>query len=410
MPDKASQRPTSAPEPLSPHEVDYRLIVLVCAVSTLSQIVYSMLRVTISYRAVELGLPPIWVGIIAGTSAILPMLLAVKTGRFVDRGNDATMTWIGATVMLTTCLGLRFSRAQEMELLAFTALLGVGHMFMMVSLQMLSVRSARNDMSRETALGHYMVAAALGQGLGPFIVGWLGGAQRLPPTRMLFATAVVVGVLSLLFALRIRQPASADGSKKASATVMPIGDLLRTPGVPTLMVASVITVASQDLLVIYLPLLGAERGIDVAHIGMLLTVRSFFSVICRMFYPPMMRAVGRVPLTVITMMAGAVSLLLISLPMPLWAMYAAMVSIGFGLGVAATLSISNMVDAVPPSARGVALSLRITGNRLGQVSIPLLAGLAAAVAGTGAIFATMGLGLIASAITVQRVRGSKKTD
>ena len=93
------------------------------------------------------------------------------------------------------------------------------------------------------------------------------------------------------------------------------------------------------------------------------------------------------------------------MPVPLPALYAAMAAIGFGVGIAATLSISNMVDAVPPSARGVALSLRITGNRVGQVSIPVLAGLVATVTGAGGIFAIVALTLAASAASVQMVRG-----
>ena len=40
------------------------------------------------------------------------------------------------------------------------------------------------------------------------------------------------------------------------------------------LIASVVTVTAGDLLVIYLPLLGAERRIDASHIGNLLIVKS----------------------------------------------------------------------------------------------------------------------------------------
>lgn len=405
MQDSTEPRPGAAAAATAHNAFDHRLLAIVCAHALVCQIIYAMLRVTITYRAVELGLEAKWVGIIAGASAVLPMLLAVSTGRFVDRGNDALAARIGAAVVLFCCLGYRHFNNFASELLFFTAFLGVGHMLLMVSHQLLCVRVSANDESRETALGHYMVATALGQGLGPLMVGWLGGVQRIPPTRFLFGIAVVLGIVAVLMAYLIRQPEQSKQASVAKAGVVPVPQLLRTRGVPTLMLASIITVTAQDLIIIYLPLLGAERGIAVADVGALLMVRSACSVISRVFYPLMMRAAGRVPLTVGTMLVGAAAMVLLALPMPLVVMYAAMVAIGFGVGIAATLSISNMVDIVPPDARGVALSLRITGNRVGQVSIPVLAGMVAAVTGAGGIFGIVAFSLAASAASVQVVRG-----
>ena len=48
--------------------------------------------------------------------------------------------------------------------------------------------------------------------------------------------------------------------------------LLRVPGLFPILIASVVTVTAGDLLMIYLPLLGAERHIDASHIGFLLIV------------------------------------------------------------------------------------------------------------------------------------------
>jgi hypothetical protein len=51
---------------------------------------------------------------------------------------------------------------------------------------------------------------------------------------------------------------------------------------------------------------------------------------------------------------------------------------------------------VTAANRAAALSLRLTGNRLGQVLIPLAAGAAAGVAGTSSIFVITG-GLLGTA-------------
>lgn len=408
MQDKA-QDPRPTPSAAADyHAIDYRLLGLVCFHSVMSQVIYSMLRVTISYRVVEIGLSREWVGYIAGSSAILPMLLAVQVGRYVDRGNDIIALKAGAYLMAFACIGYRFSPSLSTELLIFTVVLGLGHLLLMVSHQVLCVGSAANDASRETALGHYMVAAAIGQGSGPLIVAALGGAQTLPPTRLLFATALVLGVASVLLAYSIRKRQASAKKSAAEAGLTSLPQLLRTPGLPTLMIASIVTVTAQDLIMIFMPLLGTERGIDVGHIGTLLMLRSFAAVVSRLFYPAMIRAIGRVPLTVTSMCVASGSLVVVAMPVPLPVLYVAMILAGFGLGIAATLSISNMIDIAPANARAVALSLRISGNRIGQVSFPVLAGLVAAATGAAGIFGILALGLVSSAVSVKMVRGADK--
>jgi hypothetical protein len=62
-------------------DTDYALLVPLLLSSFLVQTVTSLVRVTISYRAVELGLSIVWLGLIAATFAIFPILIAVRIGR-----------------------------------------------------------------------------------------------------------------------------------------------------------------------------------------------------------------------------------------------------------------------------------------------------------------------------------------
>jgi hypothetical protein len=66
-----------------------------------------------------------------------------------------------------------------------------------------------------------------------------------------------------------------------------------------------------------------------------------------------------------------------------------------------------MVDLAPVEARGTALSLRITGNRIGQVLVPLLASLIAVAAGTAGILLVIASTLAASGVAV-RTSGRKR--
>ena len=59
--------------------------------------------------------------------------------------------------------------------------------------------------------------------------------------------------------------------------------------------------------------------------------------------------------------------------------------IGLGLGAGQPLTMSWLAEATPPGLRGRAMSLRLTGNRLGQVLVPSVAGLLAAGAGAAGV-------------------------
>ena len=75
-----------------------------------------------------------------------------------------------------------------------------------------------------------------------------------------------------------------------------------------MVIAGVILVSASDIIVIYVPLLGAERHIDVHDIGLLLTVRAAASMVARLFYARMVAAFGRWPLMIASTLACGVDL------------------------------------------------------------------------------------------------------
>jgi MFS family permease len=391
-----SEEPKPSESPT--RDIDYGLLLPFVAHVVLLQTMILIVRVTTSYRALELGLPVFWLGVIAAGFAIIPVFSAVKLGRWIDRGYDAQAIRIGNVLILAACIGFWLWPSSALYLVGLSVLLGFGHLFCMAGHQMLMVR-AGGPLSRENVLGYYMIAAAIGQGAGPLVVGWIGGAASLPPTGTLFAISLGIAVVGLVVAFIIRKAAVAAGSGKDTALV-PIRALLHTRGLPAIFVASVVTVTALDLLVIYMPALGAERQIDATNIGLLLTVRSAASLVSRVFYSRLIFAVGRAPLTLVSMLVSAAAFGALALPLSLPAMYAVMVVLGFGMGIASTLTLSGVVYLAPAGSYGTALTLRMTGNRIGQVMFPAAAGLLAAAVGVAGIFIVIGLGIGVSGIAV----------
>lgn len=381
--------------------IDTRLLVLLLLNGVAGQTVIALGRVTTSYRAIELDLSVVWIGVISAVFALFPIGMAIRVGRFIDRGNDAAAAWIGSGLIAIACAGLVFS-ASAASLFALSALLGIGHLFLMSSQQMLCVRCGGLH-RMEQVVGNYMVAGAIGQGLGPYIVGWAGGGATIPPTRFLFMVAFGFAVASLLVSALMRP--NPEARRRAIAQdLVPVRTLLRTPGLKSVLLASVIMVTATDLLVIYLPVLGAERQIDAQDIGILLTVRALASMVARAFFGRMVMALGRRRLMLASISVSALAIFCLAMPLPLWVLYVAIAASGFALGTGTVLGVTFVVDLTPAAAHGTANSLRIVGNRIGQVAMPFGAGLVAAAAGVGGILVIMAAGLAASGIAVKLTR------
>jgi MFS family permease len=375
-------------------DTDYRLLVPLLICTMLVQLVTAMVRVTTSYRAVELHLSIVWLGLIAATFAICPILIAVRVGRQIDRGYDAQTSWLGGAIFAVACVAFAFAGSPVALLLASTVM-GTGHIMLMASQQMLCVRAA-GPRGLESVFGNYMVAGAIGQGVGPYVVGYLGGSAAVPPTQILFIVATVVATVSFLIGLAIR-PRRERAATADEINPVPVGQIVRIPGLLVVVLAGVILVSASDIVVIYVPLLGAERHIDVHDIGLLLTVRSAASMLARLFYARMVFAFGRQPLMIAATFFCGLSYAAFAAPLPLWAMHCAIVVMGFSFGLATTLSITIVVDMTTAGAQGTTNSLRIMSNRAGQFVLPFSAGLVAAAAGLPGLFLILAAAITTSA-------------
>lgn len=379
-------------------EIDLRLLIPLLLSTTLIQMVTAIIRITTSYRAIELNLSTAWLGVIAAVFAILPIFIAVQVGRFIDRGNDARAAWIGAGLFLMSCVGLAFWSSVE-GLMVATTVLGMGHLFLMASQQMLCVRAARGG-SIEPVFGNYMVAGAIGQGLGPYVVGWAGSGATIPPTRLLFLIALGLAMASFAVILTMR-PGRERKHEEAKEDVVSVGSLLRVPGLAAVIVAGIVMVSSSDIILIYVPLLGTERHIDVSQIGLLLTIRAAASMAARLGYARFVELFGRMSLMIWSTIACGLAFGALAVPLSFWSMAIVMVVMGTSFGLATTLSITIVVDMTTAGARGTANSLRIMGNRIGQFALPFGAGLVAAAAGLSALLVVMAGAIVASAAAMR---------
>jgi MFS family permease len=359
-------------------------------------VVVAMGRITTSYAALDLQLSFAWVGVISAAFSIFPVFMAVPLGRFIDRGFDALSVKLGSIALIISGALFAFAPLGPISLMLGTTFLGVGQIGCMAGHQMIAIRAGKTRRGRDAVFGYHMVAIASGQAIGPVIMGWIAGDARVPPVQWLFYVSFGFTLVSLIASLFLPAARRIDQSERKQEPIS-LADLARIRGFLPFIAASIMTITALDLIVVYLPLLGAERDIDAATIGWLMFIRAAGSMLARVLYVPLMELMGRNTLTYLSLLSPAIAFIAIAYPLPVWLLYPALAISGMGLGVAATLTLSGTVDLAPTHARATAMSLRLTGNRIGMVVIPLVASAVATASGAAGVFVILAITLSSSA-------------
>jgi MFS family permease len=374
--------------------------------SVLTQVVTFVLRPATSYRALELDVPASWLGVLSGGFALVPLVLALPAGHLVDRLGERRIMIAGGLLITLAGAAFLFLGGSVQGLVAGSVILGTGHLCAVVGQQAL-VANTTESTRMDATFGYYTFAASLGQAIGPLLIVAFGGTRAIPDTTPIFAGATVIAVL--LFGCSFAITGGTTARDRAAAAPAAVGTLLRLPGLLRALTTSCVVLAAVDISLVYLPALGTERGIASGVIGLLLGLRAAASMTSRLFLGRLTRVLGRRRLLIASIVASATGLALAAVPVPVWLLAVVIVVAGLGLGVGQPLTMSWLAESTPPGLRGRAMSLRLTGNRAGQVVVPGTVGLVAAGLGAAGVLwltaATLAwVGFAARKLSVDRDR------
>jgi MFS family permease len=110
----------------------------------------------------------------------------------------------------------------------------------------------------------------------------------------------------------------------------------------------------------------------------------------RLFLGALADRFGRRVLLIVSMTVAAVALVALPFAPSVEATVVIMIAAGLGLGIGQPLTMSWVAAEATPGTRATALSVRLMGNRVGQIALPVIAGSVAAFAGAGGVLAVTG--------------------
>lgn len=369
--------------------------------SAITQGAIYVIRPMITYRALELDASASTIGFIAAVYALFPVLLALTFGKMVGQIGEGRFVIIGTLFIGVSALLLL--AAHSLILLAIAAALsGLAHLACMVGGQtMVALKSSPNEY--EEQFGRYTFSASLGQMVGPILATLVAGSTGVMPksTSAAFALALALAAIAMVPVISWRnEPPTVRGRKEEFGALRAARVLLKKPGMFAAIFTSLAISSTGDILVVFLPLYGSENKFSALSIGIIIAIRAATSMASRYFLG---RLSARFTPRQLLTTSNAVSIVMCTAmafaPNP-WVLGAIVFVAGFSLGVGQPLTMTLISQLTAPDERALAVSTRLTGNRLGQFVIPAAAGLVAASAGTSAVF--IGLAILVSTTFLPR--------
>jgi MFS family permease len=348
-----------------------------------------VVRPIVSYKALELGADAAMVGIIGATFALAPLLFAIRIGSSVDKGKAGLALLFGSIILAITTFGLLFIDSIPLLMIAMP-MLGIGHLLCMVGGQTMIANRSKSKLY-ERNFGLFTFYASLGHAFGPLIGGWLAdsGEARVDANAA-FTFAIVIFIFAAISVLKLSTKRENQPEPEKTSVKITAREMLAVPNFKSAIFVASATTAVVDVMLIFLPLLGREVGIGVTEVGILLALRSFASMAVRVLLGQLTSWLGLRNILIGGAAVTLASMVALALTENFWIMAAIMLVSGFAMGIGQPATMAWVSRISSADRRGLAIAIRLTANRFGQVAVPTIAGLIA-VGGVATVFYMLAL-------------------
>ncbi|HYC47542.1 MAG TPA: MFS transporter [Burkholderiales bacterium] len=362
----------------------------IAALTVLLHVGFSGGRVTISLMALELQASAATVGLLASLLSVVPMLFAVRWGRYIDRVGVRRPMYTGAGLLLAS-LAIAAAVPRLETLFIVSVLAGSGFYLFHIA-----VHQAAGSMGPVEARARNFSVLALafstGGVLGPMIAGFC-----IDEIGHRYTFIALAGALVALLAIMAVRPVEVP---RARSTLKPgekrrIADLLRDPLLRRVFVMSGMLSMAWDLYTFVMPIYGTRLGLSATTIGLLLGVFGAAVFVVRVLLPLVVHHVDEWKMLLGAMFFTAFVLALIPLVSHPALLIALSFLIGIGLGGAQPMIMALLYNKAPAGRGAEAVGIRTLVLNFSQTAIPLMFGALGAALGMTPVFLTMALAVAA---------------
>jgi MFS family permease len=360
----------------------------IIAIAVLTHMAFVSARMTGSLYALANQASTFTVGAVLALFALVPMLIAVRAGRWLDAVGPWRPTVTGILLMLGGLMlpaVFPYATADVAPLLVSAALVGTGATLTMLSVQ--QVVGERADPNHRAAAFSWL---ALGASISGFF-GPVGSGMLIDSCghRVAFAVLVALALLALVLTWvnRALLPAR-DGTVTGPEPLHPL-ELLKHTELRHVLIASALISMSWDLQTFMVPVHGTRVGLTASQIGFVLGSFSVATFTIRLAMPWLSRHFSEWQVLTYTLFSATVAFVLFPFFSTLAPLLLVAFLLGLGLGAAQPNVMSLLHSRSPEGRVGEALGLRTTVMNSSHVVLPLVFGAFGSVLGATAMFWVM---------------------
>ena len=359
-------------------------------ISVLAHLVFVSARMTGSLYALENKASAFTVGVMMALFALVPMLIAVRAGRWLDRVGAMKPTAGGLALMLGGTVvpaAFPYATADVAPLLVAATMIGTGQTLVMIAIQQLVGHSA--DPARRAEVFSWLALSFSVSGfVGPVASGLLIDSYGHRATYL----AMIAGMAAAMLLTWLNRSLLPSHTQAAQAPEYghPF-ELLRHRELRNVLIVIALISMSWDLQTFMVPVLGSTVGLSASEVGFVLGSFAVATFAVRAAMPWLSRRFSEWQVLTFTLFTAMLSFALFPFFKTTAALAAVAFLLGLGLG-AAQPNVMSLLHARAPDGRvGEALGLRTTIMNSSHVALPLVFGATGSVLGAQAMFWAMAL-------------------
>lgn len=354
-------------------------------------------RVTLSLFAISLGATPFTIGVLMSLYAVLGMLLAVATGRLIDRtGVFRPLAAAGAALAVAILLPFAWPAMPAL----YPAALAAGAAFMVQHVGLNHVVGAMGGPEDRAAnFSWFSLSFAIGGFFGPLLAGFAIDGLGHRAAFLLLALFPAAGTVLLVWKRPPLPPGHGARERQAGHRVT---DLLREPQLRAAFIFSGVLAMGWDLYSFIVPVYGSHIGLSASTIGAIMGAFALATFIVRMAMPALSRRLREWTVVGAALLISGFAYTLFPFVVQVPLLMGLSFLLGIGLGCAQPMIMALLYAASPPGRQGEVVGLRSTALGMSTTVTPLAYGAAGSAFGVGPVLWVMAALLLAAGWIARR--------
>jgi MFS family permease len=359
-------------------------MVPVIGLMVLTHSAYGATRLALSLTALAWQLPTVLIGVLLSLISIVPMIVSIWVGRWLDRVGTFKPLILGALGLL---VGVALPRIWPSTTALFisSALMGTGFLLCHMSGQQITGLIA-SGLDRTKHFGWLAVGFSISGFAGPMLAGYvidyLGHLEAFAAAALLVFVAIIsiVGMKGRLSYRSSDTPVeqndqgNLDVNEGVAGKSLSGFGLLRDPNLARLYLCVVLISSAWDTHQFLVPIHATKEGLTASQIGLVMGSFAVATLVIRLLLPRFVGKFSSWRLLATVLFIAAFSFAVYPLLPGALGMMAVSFMLGLGLGCGQPIVMASLYEIAPKGKVGEAAGLRQSLINATQTVLPILFG------------------------------------